>query len=148
MGWLSPAPFPRGPAAYSQILSASLQNDTQYTLTGFVGHPIGFGGSQSPATVYTVTLLAGNNTLATSFGTGPEGSLAPFSLSYRSLNSPFLGQALQIRLASSQAQTAFDDIRLNAVIPEPSSVLMMAMGGLGVFGYGWQMARRRRGRRL
>lgn len=131
-------PTPPGtPASISQTLSFALQADTTYTLTGQVGHPIGFGGSPDPDTVYTIELLAGANVLNSISGTGPEGTFTPFSLAFNSAGSSFLGQALQIRLSSNKAQTGFDDLRLESStplvgVPEPSSLLLTFLGGCGV----------------
>ena len=64
---------PGGPASIAQTLGATLQPNAVYTLTGSVGHPIGFGSSLNPDTLYTVELLAGGNLLSLISGTGPEG---------------------------------------------------------------------------
>jgi hypothetical protein len=134
IGWLSPAPAPGGPATYSQVLSSVLQADSTYTLTGEVGHPIGYGATIG--TVYTISLLAGTNVLASISGTGPEGSFAPFTLTFDSHGSSFVGQSLEIELSSSQAQTGFDAIALTAQsIPEPSSIFLLACGLLGLLGW-------------
>ena len=142
IGWLSTAAG-GGPSSYSQILSASLQANADYTLTGSVGHPLGFGSTPDPDTVYTVTLLAGGNVLASISGTGPEATFAAFTLNFNSAGSAFVGQTLEIHLASSQPQTGFDDIRLQeAVIPEPSSALLLGIGALSIAG--WRSRRFRR----
>lgn len=133
-----------GPASIAQVLSDTLQANSLYTLTGQVGHPIGFGMSANPDTVYTVELLAGNTILSTLSGTGPEGSFIPFQLTFNSTGSPFIGQALQIRLSSTQAQTGFDDIALNATpVPEPSTLCFIATGFLGLLGRGRPKYKRR-----
>ena len=66
--------------------------------------------------------------------TGPEGSFIPFQLTFNSLGSAFIGQALQIRLSSSQAQSAFDAIQLDGVgptiVPEPSTAALLLGGAL------------------
>ena len=73
-------------------------------------------------TVYTVSLLAGTNVLASTSGTGPEGSFATFSVTFNSNGSSFLGQSLEIVLLT-RAQTAFDAIALTgqSSVPEPSA---------------------------
>jgi hypothetical protein len=135
VGWLSPGPVSGGPATYSQVLSSVLQADTTYTLTGEVGHPIGEGATNG--TVYTVSLLAGTNLLASTNGTGPEGSFASFSVAFNSDGSSFLGQSLEIVLSSSAAQTAFDAIALTgqSSVPEPSSALLLACGFLAILSW-------------
>jgi hypothetical protein len=135
IGWLSPAPGPGGPASFSQVLGADLQADTTYTLSGYVGHPIGYGATTG--TVYTVSLLAGTNVLQSISGTGPEGSFAAFSLTFDSQGSPYVGQALEIELASSKAQTGYDAISLTfQSVPEPSGAFLLACGLLGLIGWG------------
>ena len=136
IGWLSPAPAPGGPATYSQVLSSVLQADTTYTLTGEVGHPIGFGATNG--TVYTVSLLAGTNVLASISGTGPEGSFAPFTVTFDSHGSSFVGQSLEIELSSSKAQTGFDAISLTAQssVPEPSAIVLAGTGLAALVAFG------------
>ena len=128
VGWLSPAGA--GPATFSQVLSFVLQTDTTYTLTGEVGHPIGYEAT------YTVSLLAGTNILASISGTGPQGSFASFTLSFDSLGSSYVGQSLEIELSSSKAQTAFDAIALTGQsVPEPSGTFLLACGLLGLLSW-------------
>lgn len=132
-----------GPASIAQVLGVTLQAGGVYTLTGQVGHPMGFGASRDPDTLYTVELLVGNSVVSTISGTGPEGSFMPFQLVFDSAGSPLIGQALQIRLSSSQTQTAFDDIKLDVAglpsVPEPSTLLLLLSGAFGL----WKLAGRR-----
>lgn len=131
-------------ASISQVLSATLQANAIYTLTGQVGHPIGFGSTPNPDTVFTVELLAGNSTLASLSGTGPEGSFSPFQLTFDSTGSSLIGQALQIRLSSSKTQTAFDALQLDGpavVVPEPATLWIALTGALCL------LCQRRRGLR-
>ncbi len=133
--WVAPGPLPSGPASIYQILSDTLQANTMYNLSGKVGHPIGFGATPNPDTIFTIEFIAGNNLLSSMSGTGPEGSFTIFQLSYNSFGSSFLGQSLQIRLKSNQTSSGFDDIRLDATpitVPEPSTITLIIIGGLGM----------------
>lgn len=117
-----------GPATLSQIVGV-LAADTTYTLSGMVGHPIGFSGG----TIYTAQLLAGGNLLATTSGTGPEGSFISFGVLFNSTGSPYVGMPLEVVLSSSQAQTAFDAIALESdeagtPVPEPASIMLFTLG--------------------
>lgn len=115
IGVLSSAPHPGSPASFSQVLSASLTGNTIYNLSGYVGHPLGYDsdGAGNP-TVYAAALYAGGNFLASLSGTGPAGTFTTFNLLFDSTGSAFVGQSLEIRLSSNQAQTGFDAIALDA----------------------------------
>jgi PEP-CTERM motif len=128
---------PAGPASISQVLGDTLLADTLYTLTGQVGHPSGFGGTLDPPTFFTFELLAGNTVLATGSDTGPEGMFSSFQLTFNSTGSSLVGQALQVRLSSNQAQSGFDNIQLSASpsVPEPSTFILLAGAMLGVLVY-------------
>jgi hypothetical protein len=145
IGWLSPASPPNGTATFFQILGATLTDNTQYTLTGQVGHPIGYGATPIPDTIYTVAMWAGSYLLGSISGTGPEGSFETFTLTFNSGVSGFAGSPLEIRLSSSQAQTGFDNLVLDAV-PLPPSLLLMATGIIGIASYGWRRTGRKSGR--
>src|SRR2546430_14514312 len=75
------SPMP-GPAAMAQVLRDTLHANALYTLTGQVGHPMGFGTSANPDTGYTVELLAGQASVRTLSSTGPEGTFVPFQLTF------------------------------------------------------------------
>jgi hypothetical protein len=116
-----------GPGTLSQVLTSTLQANEIYTLSGQVGHPINFGSTLG--TQYTAELVAGGNVIASTSGTGPEGSFTPFSLMFDSTGSAFVGQSLEIRLSSDQPQTAFDAIVLDGpadigAVPEPGSLIV------------------------
>lgn len=143
IGWVSPAPAPGSFGSLTQGLSDVLIANSVYTLAGSVGHPIGYGASANPDTLYTVELIAGSTTLASVSGTGPEGTFTTFSLNFDSTGSAFVGAALSIRLSSNQAQTAFDAITLDYVdghvVPMPTGA-SLALAGLSAIG----VMRRRR----
>lgn len=123
-----------GSASISQVLSASLAANSEYTLSVFVGHPTDY------VTSYSIDLYAGGNLLATKSGTGPEGSFQLESLTFDSSGSAFIGQQLEIRLYSDSPQTAFDSVSLSVnSVPEPSS---LAFAGLSFV----LMSLRRKGR--
>ncbi len=99
------------PASASQVVG-TLQANVTYTLSGFVGHPIGWGASRG--TVFFAQLWAGTHLVASTSGTGPEGRFQPFQVAFDSTGSTFVGLPLRIVIGSNQAQTSFDDITLDA----------------------------------
>ncbi len=117
----------------SQTLSGTLQTNTVYTLSAFVGNrlSLNFPG-------YNIGLYAGGNLLASNSGVTPaDGTFAPVTVSYTSGISVTPGQALEIRLTTSaefNAQANFDNITLDAAsIPEPSAILgLLGFGLLGI----------------
>lgn len=141
VGWLAIGPD-SGFSQFSQELGTGLTTNTSYTLSGLVGHPVGFGATHVPATVYRVELWAGTTLLAFTQGTGPEGQMGAFSLTYGTGNTLVSNGLLEIRLQTSTAQTAYDNIQLDATAtPEPASIVMWgAMVSVGA-----ALAYRRRG---
>ncbi len=121
-----------GPSSFSQVLSATLANNTLYTLTGEVGHPSDQVNGSFDA-VITVELLAGTNVLASMNPIGPQGSFAPFTLTFNSGVSAYAGLPLQIVLSSNQPQSDFDNLALDgSAVPLPPTVLLLASGLLGL----------------
>ena len=104
--------------AISQILSDTLEANTIYSLSGFIGHPVGFG--PSTGTTFTAQLFAGATLLSTLTTTGPTGSFSPFALNFDSTGSPAIGQPLKVRFSTNQPQVGIDGITLNTV-PEPTT---------------------------
>lgn len=125
-------------ATISQVLSAVLQPNTQYTLGAYVGRRlvIGFQG-------YDIQLWAGNTLLASNNSPTPvAGTFVPVTVNYTSGSSGPIGQRLEIRLLSSGVQANFDKITLNASpIPEPSAILGLL--GFGLLGIGSTLKQKR-----
>jgi HpiC1 cyclase len=132
IGFLSDAPSPGSPASISQVLSDSLAANTLYTLSGQVGHPIGY----EVGTIWTASLYAydgSTHTLLDSIsGTGPAGSFIGFSLIFDSTGSSYVGDFLEIQLASNQAQTGFDQIALDAQSVPEGGATTLALLGIGL----------------
>jgi hypothetical protein len=116
----------------SQTLTGtSLVANHTYTLSVDVGHRLdGF------ATNYSIALYAGNTLLGTHSGSNgdiPIGTFANETVSYKSGATVPSGD-LSIVLTSSGAQTDFGDVQLTDT-PEPSSLLLLGSGLLGVGGF-------------
>jgi alpha-galactosidase len=108
-----------------QVLSATLQANTQYDLSALVGNPFLFNGSTTTAD-YRIELLAGGVVVASDTGPSPadDTTWTTASLSYNSGASPAqLGQALEIRLLAVDFTDGkgvdFDDVKLTAESPTP-----------------------------
>jgi hypothetical protein len=108
----------------------------QYTLTGVVGFPEPTSSTLSPSRMYTFSLLAGSTVLRSVSGSEPVRTLVDFTLSIPAGWSPQLkGQQLTIRLLSSGAEAAVDNLVLQAApVPEPGSVALLTIG-IGLLGF-------------
>jgi hypothetical protein len=129
------AAWVQGINSISQVLTATLQPDTDYTLSVSVGH------RSSWPLAPEIQLLAGGNILAEDVLTGAElpadGTFSIFTLTYQSGPSVFPGQNLEINLMNlNGGQPHFDDVTLNDgtgnstnnVVPEPSTILLLSLG--------------------
>lgn len=131
------------PVGLQQLLTSSLQPNTQYTLTVQVGNigdagPVPYELSGFPG--YAVQLLAGpnlnsltllsqdNNTLSI-----PEATFSLSTVTYTTGSSVTPGQFLAIRLLNlnlgnpnSGIEVNYDDVKLDAsAVPEPSSAALL-----------------------
>lgn len=130
----------------SQVLGANLLNDTTYTLSALIGNR-SFGVGLN----YSMQLFAGSTLLASSSALVlPDNSSGSDSLVFNSgANNANAGQALMIRFSTSGSSTStfleafFDNVALDAVtantgggannpVPEPSSIALTMLGGLGL----------------
>jgi len=124
----------------SQVLSATLQANTQYDLSALVGNPFLFNGSTTTGD-YRIELLAGGVVLASDTGASPadDTTWTTASLTYNSGASPAqLGEALEIRLLAVDFTDGkgvdFDDVWLTAEGPTPdpySVTLTLAVNNEG-----------------
>ncbi len=112
----------------SQVLGATLEFFTRYTLSMLIGNRFDnfFAGSR-------IELCAAGNVVAFEQNAIVPGE-GQFMLRSVVIETgamhPDLGGALEIRFRSDGAQTNFDDVRLHAeVIPAPSSVMILCLPG-------------------
>ena len=134
VAFLSDAPAPGNASTLTQELTTLVAANTTYSLSGYVGHPVGF------STIYAATLYFGLTPVAsTGPSTGPEGMFAPFNVVFDSTFTPGLvGEHLRIELLSVSAQTAFDAISLEAeTAAVPDGGLTALLMGIGMTGLGW-----------
>jgi Carbohydrate binding domain/PEP-CTERM motif len=122
----------------SQVLAATLQANSTYTLSVWVGLR-----NDAPCVAFpcvlsgtTIQLFAGSTLLATATGAPPDpGTWSEYQGTVVTGSSdPSLGQALKIVLSASAAQTEFDNVTLNqsSNVPEPSAIFLFATGLVGL----------------
>jgi len=118
----------------SQTLTGtSLVPNHTYTLSVDVGHRL----DGAVGTNYSLALYAGNTllkSLSGSNGVIPIGTFADETLSYTSGSTVVDSGQLTIVLTSAGPQSNFGDVQLTDT-PEPSSLLLLGSGLLGVGGF-------------
>ena len=117
----------------SQVLSATLQANTQYDLSALVGNPFLFNDSTAAGN-YRIELLAGGVVLDLDTGPSPadDTTWTTASLTYNSgadaVADPNVGQPLEIRLLAVDFTDGkgvdFDDVKLTAEGPIPDPYIV------------------------
>ncbi len=126
---------------------ATIEAKSVYTLTVAIGDRLDILDPQR----VRIELLAGTTTVASATHDGGfvDGTFTDMVASFATdETSIYLGQPLKIRLthtltsnATGNVQANFDNVRLNqAVVPEPSTALLLGLGGVSLLVWG----RRRR----
>ena len=109
----------------SQVLAATLTGGTTYTLQVEVGKRLD-GLYVTP----TVQLYAGATLIATAtFSEPTAGNFSTATAVYAAPDGDALaGQALSIVLGSAGVQANFDNVRLDAAVPEPTTLMLCGLG--------------------
>ena len=134
-----------GPGSISQVLTATVQANTLYTLDVSVGRR-----ADDTFSPYTIALEAGGTVLASDSSLNPApGSFLTDTITFSSGPTPTtLGQPLDIVLSATGEQADFDEVLLDAspqVVPAPSIGLgLPAFLSVGVVLLGFMLSERLR----
>jgi len=116
----------------SQVLSATLEADTQYDLSVLVGNPVLY--NEGWTADYRIELLAGGALLASAGGASPmtDERWSNAILTYNSGAAPDqLGEALEIRLLAVDFADWYEvDFDSVVLIPEPATLALLGLGAL------------------
>ena len=133
-----------------QITGEVITADTLYTLTVDLGDrtdtavPAGTEIRLGAGSTFGVDLLD----LDTIVNPTPDGGWETWSVStFIDAGDPLIGELLRIELISGGIQPQFDNVRLTAltqvdVVPEPASIAIWSLIGLGLAGFGLWRGRR------
>jgi hypothetical protein len=131
---------------FYQVLDATLQANTNYTLTAYAGarSDLGFVAYGSSGTInlgYGSAHGANLLTAASSNCSVPSnGGWNLWTVTFATGANPAgLGENLRVEINMNGTQQLFDDIHLTAsTVPEPSTLVLMTCGVFGLFAYAWR----------
>lgn len=127
--------FSNGSTISQTLTGTSLQANSTYVLSVFVGNRL-----DNQVSDYSVSLYAGSTLLGTfsgSNGSITPGTFAQEFLTYTTGSTVAAGD-LTIDLTSAGIQTDFDNVQLTVnpvATPEPSTLLMLGSGIFGMLGF-------------
>jgi hypothetical protein len=116
----------------TQDLGVSLLPDATYTLTVWVGNRGGIDVTDYDFGLEAGTMVLSSTGLVTD-GTITAGTFAPEIVTFSTGATPIAGD-LSIFLSDTTQQVDFENVSLSVATPEPSSLVLLAIGLLGLFG--------------